>query len=168
MDSWAPVRSKIPYTPPTAVFAGTLNALRANSLLTPKGPTADLARAIGCPQCEVDAVWNPAEPCNVRRHMFHRTEDGRVFPAFITKAEVYKKVIDAYAAWYRISQDDMCEFWMDIVDCFLSCDGFETCVSSDFRAWVYGRLCRHVLMERQKRTRLRSAEPYDPVSNSAL
>lgn len=101
-----------------------------------------------------------AKPADVRRQLFWIDPAGRTFPRFPAVPEVHKEVINKYATVHAIPKGRMLDFWMDYIDCLLSCHNFEEEAPAEFRAWAYGRLCRYVLL---RRIDLRSTVPYDPA-----
>ena len=83
-------------------------------------------------------------------------------PRFPANADAQRDVINRYVTFHRIAKEEMLDFWMDYVDCLLSCPNFEEQSAAEFRAWAYGRLCRYLLLHRRE---ARVSGAYDPVCN---
>lgn len=165
MEKWAPIRSDIgaSYTQPSPAFIQGHQVFQ-HSYQALQNPREKLAQVIGYTLHDLEAIWNPAEPYNVKKHMFTVFPDGKMLPTFAATVDMYKRMIDTYVAWYKIPQQAMKEFWCQFIDCLLLCYKFEERANPEFKAWAYGRLCRYVLAERQQ-MRTTSVETYDPVNN---
>ena len=90
------------------------------------------------------------KPMNIKKQLFWIDATGKMFPRFPTIVEIQKEVINKYVETHAISRDHITNFWMEYVDCLLSCYNFEQECPAEFKAWVYGRMCRFVLIDRRK------------------
>jgi hypothetical protein len=71
-------------------------------------------------------------------------------PRWPTFVDQWRRVVHLYAAWHSIvALDDLVNLWVGIVNGFLGCEGFDERVDPVFRAWLYGNLCRFVMLQRQ-------------------
>ena len=99
---------------------------------------------------------------NVRHHLFYVATDGLTYPKYSPLIDTWKGIIRAYATWHGMSDaDDVLELWSDVVEGFLTNREFDIKVDPVFRAWMYGNLCKFVLIKRQQK-QSRQTEQYDP------
>jgi hypothetical protein len=158
MEKWGNIASNIQWKRPVETYERTRNVLYESS------KTARNERIPPPPPLE--SRWPRNEPYNVRKHLFMITPDKKFYPAYKSTPDVYKGIIDAYVAWYKIPQQAMPDFWLDFVDALLLCHEFEDKAPVDFKAWAYGIAVRYVLVDRQRK---RSEQlPYDPEHNFLL
>ena len=105
------------------------------------------------------------KPHNIRRQLFWMDHSGRMFPRYPAVPGIQKDVIKHYVASHSIPKESIVDFWMEYVDCLLTCPNFEEEAPPDFRAWAYGRLCRYDLLQKKTRT---MTTAYDPATNYSL
>lgn len=88
-----------------------------------------------------------------KRHLFYRNQaaGGKTSPKASYSVDRWGTLVRCYCQWHEIYDlDQLVEFWCDLVDGFLRCEGFETSAPPEFKAWAYGCLAKFVLEKRKK------------------
>ncbi|MDR3539347.1 MAG: hypothetical protein P4L69_00025 [Desulfosporosinus sp.] len=91
------------------------------------------------------------ETVNVRKALFYKTTTGLLYPKHKPIIAIWKALVTDYCTWHEITKlEQIVALWEDIVDAFISCPDFDRAVDPEFRAWIYGCMCKFVLQKKKE------------------
>ena len=103
------------------------------------------------------AAWE-GNSMNVSKHLFR--PDGT--PIFDLQLDIWKRVINAYFAWFEIPRNMCTATWEEIIDGLLQMPP-QYKMELDFQAWAFRCLCLFHLQDRKKKKP--TVEEYDPENS---